>query len=130
MRLLEENKERRLHRTMDSKVKIEKRIRRRKRIRSKIFGTAKKPRLSVFKSNKYLSAQLIDDEKGTTLVSESSVKAKGKNGTEKSKNVGLELAKKAKAKKITDIVFDRGGYIYTGKVKALAEGAREGGLKF
>jgi large subunit ribosomal protein L18 len=115
---------------MDSKVKIEKRIRRRKRIRAKVFGTAKKPRLSVFKSNKYLSAQLIDDEKGTTLVSESSVKAKGKNNTEKSKSTGLELAKKAKVKKITDVVFDRGGYIYTGKVKALAEGAREGGLKF
>jgi len=115
---------------MDRKTKVEKRIRRRNRIRAKVQGSAKRPRLSVFRSNKYLSAQIIDDEKGQTLFSESSTKAKGKTNMEKARNVGLELAKKAKSQKIEEIVFDRGGYIYTGKVKALAEGAREGGLKF
>ena len=115
---------------MDRKTKVEKRKRRRNRIRAKVQGSAKRPRLSVFRSNKYLSAQVIDDEKGQTLFSESSVKAKGKNNMEKAKTVGLELPKKAKSKKIEEVVFDRGGYIYTGKIKALAEGAREGGLKF
>ncbi|MEK7200539.1 MAG: 50S ribosomal protein L18 [Patescibacteria group bacterium] len=106
---------------MDTKIKKEQRDRRRKRIRAKIFGTSKKPRLSVFRSNKYITAQLIDDIKGNTLAS-----AIGQNA----KVVGADLATKAKAKKIVKVVFDRGGYIYTGKVATLAESAREAGLKF
>ena len=113
-----------------SKTKTLGRKRRQNRIRARIFGTAIRPRLAVFKSNRYLSAQLIDDEKSTTLASSTSAKVSGKNTSEKSKNVGLEIAKQAKAKKINTVIFDRGGYIYTGNVEALAEGAREGGLKF
>lgn len=104
--------------------------RRRKRIRSKVSGTAEVPRLSVFKSNKYVYAQLIDDAKGATLVAFSSQKGKAKTPVEQAREVGKEIAKLALAKKISKVVFDRGGYIYTGKVKAIAEAAREGGLKF
>ncbi len=103
---------------------------RRKRIRSKISGTADIPRLSVFRSNKYIYAQLIDDVKGQTLVASCADK---KNKTKKnvqSKEAGLELAKRATAKNIKKIVFDRNGYRYLGRVKSLAEGAREGGLVF
>ena len=111
--------------------KIEQRQRRRNRIRAKISGTASVPRLAVFKSLKYIYAQLIDDENGVTLASATSLTAKGKKGkTENAKAVGVEIAEKAKEKKITKAVFDRGGYIYTGRVKALADGAREGGLNF
>ena len=111
--------------------KIEQRQRRRNRIRAKISGTATAPRLAVFKSLKYIYAQLIDDENGVTLASATSLTAKGKKGkTENAKSVGVEIAKKASEKKITKAVFDRGGYIYTGRVKALADGAREGGLNF
>ncbi len=112
------------------KSKIEKRNTRRKRIRAKISGTYAMPRLSVFKSNKYIYAQLIDDEAGKTLVAYSSVAVKGKGKTDQAKKVGQEIAKKAETLKIKKAVFDRGGFIYTGRVKALAEGAREGGLKF
>lgn len=115
---------------MDTKIKKIQRDRRRKRIRAKVFGTAEKPRLSVFKSNRYLSAQLIDDAKGLTLAAASSKGAKGKSALERAKAAGIELAGLAKAKKIESVVFDRGGYIYTGAVAALAEGAREAGLKF
>lgn len=113
-----------------TQIKREKRQRRQGRIRSRVFGTKDKPRLSVFKSNRALYAQLIDDDLGTTLAS-----ARTKDGAkEKSlagaKAVGEDLAKKAKEHKISNVVFDRGGYIYTGKIKALAEGARSGGLKF
>ena len=111
-------------------IKKEKRIRRHKRIRSKIFGTRKVPRLSVFKSNRHISAQLIDDQKNVTIVSCHSREVKGKTMMEKSLKVGVGIAEKAKAKKITSVVFDRGGFIYTGNVKALAGGARKGGLKF
>ena len=97
------------------------RDRRRKKIRAKISGTADRPRLSIFKSNKAIYAQLIDDDRAVTLASV--------NGTNSSK-VGQEIAKKAVAKKITKVVFDRGGYIYTGKVSALADAARKAGLKF
>lgn len=97
------------------------RNRRRKKIRAKISGTSTCPRLSVFKSNTAMYAQLIDDERATTLVS-----AKGKEAGK----VGVEIAKKALSKEIGKVVFDRGGYVYTGKVKALAEGARKAGLKF
>jgi len=105
--------------------KQEKRIRRHKRIRSKIFGTAKIPRLFVFKSNQYIYAQLIDDDKGKTIAS-----AKGNLNIKEAKKIGESIAEKAKEKKIIKVVFDRGGYKYHGKVKALAEGAREGGLSF
>lgn len=98
-------------------------IQRKKRVRAKIFGTADIPRVSVFKSNKYVYAQVINDEKGVTLTS-----AKGdKNKAEK---VGEELAKNAIAKKIKKIVFDRNGFSYHGRIKSLAEGARKGGLNF
>jgi large subunit ribosomal protein L18 len=95
--------------------------RRHKRIRAKISGTAEKPRLSVFKSNRYIYAQLIDDEKGATLAATS-----GTDGTK----VGTDLAKKALAANISKVVFDRGGYLYAGKIKAIADGARAGGLQF
>ena len=115
---------------MDPKIKKEKRSRRQKRIRAKIFGTAKVPRLSVFRSNRYINAQLIDDAKSQTLAAATSKNAKGKTPSDKAKAVGLEIAKQAQVKKITKVVFDRGGYVYTGSVAALADGAREGGLKF
>ncbi|HEY1037443.1 MAG TPA: 50S ribosomal protein L18 [Candidatus Paceibacterota bacterium] len=105
------------------------RDRRRKRIRAKISGTAERPRLSVYKSNAYIYAQVIDDSKGVTLAAASSMNAKG-NKTEAAKAVGAELAKLAKSKGISKIVFDRGGFIFTGRVRALADGAREGGLEF
>jgi large subunit ribosomal protein L18 len=106
------------------------RERRHTRIRSKVAGTESKPRLSVFRSNKAIYAQLVDDTKGQTLAAASSMGIKGKKGVEAAKIVGQELAKVAKEKKIATCVFDRGGYEYHGQVKALAEGAREGGLKF
>ena len=105
------------------------RDRRRKRIRSKVSGTALCPRLSVYKSNTATYAQLIDDVNAVTLAAASSAGVKG-NKTTSSHAVGLEIAKLAKAKNIAKVVFDRGGFIYTGRVKALAEGAREGGLQF
>jgi large subunit ribosomal protein L18 len=113
-----------------TKSNINQRDRRHKRIRAKISGATKIPRLSVFKSNRYISAQLIDDEKGITLVAVHSKDAKGKTLMEKSSFVGRDIAGKAVAKKINKVVFDRGGFLYTGCVKALADGAREGGLTF
>lgn len=101
--------------------KAQKRIRNHKKIRAKISGTSERPRLAVFKSNTSLYAQIIDDEQGITIAS-----ASGKDA----KKIGTEMAKAAKAKKIEAVVFDRGGYIYTGKVKVLADSAREAGLKF
>jgi large subunit ribosomal protein L18 len=107
------------------------RLRIRRGIRKKITGTPEKPRLSVFKSNKAIYAQLIDDANGTTLAAASSIELGDTNSNvEGSKNVGSKLAEKAKGAGIEDVVFDRGGYRYHGRVKALAEGAREGGLKF
>lgn len=102
------------------------------RVRAKISGTPECPRLVVFRSNKNIEAQIIDDVKGVTLVSASSVQLKLSNGgnVEGAKLVGAEIARLAKAKKITNVVFDRGGYIYHGRVQALADAAREGGLKF
>ncbi len=104
--------------------------RRHARVRAKISGTAERPRLSIFKSHKYTYAQLIDDDKGITLVSCNSREAKGKLPTERAREVGVGIAKKAIAAKIKKVVFDRGGYLYAGKVKLIAEGAREGGLEF
>lgn len=115
---------------MSNKVK---RIRRKKSIRKKIFGTASKPRLSVFRSARHISAQIIDDVEGKTLVAASSY---GKNSEKDSgnvggaKKVGAKIAEAAKAKKIENVVFDRNGFKYHGRVKALADAAREKGLKF
>ncbi|MDE2188574.1 MAG: 50S ribosomal protein L18 [Patescibacteria group bacterium] len=103
--------------------------RRHKRIRAKIAGTTERPRLSVFKSHKYIFVQLIDDEKGVTLVSAWSKGMKGKPA-ERARAVGAELAKKAVTAKISQVVFDRGGYLYAGHIKEVADGARDGGLKF
>ena len=111
-------------------IKVKSRQRRHARIRAKIFGTSEMPRLSVFKSNKHSSAQLIDDSKAVTIASAHSRDTKGRNMAEKSALVGKSIAEKAVAKKIKAVVFDRGGFIYTGNVKALAESARAGGLKF
>lgn len=112
--------------------KVARRLKIRTKIRSKIFGSASCPRLAVFRSNKAIYAQLIDDVTGVTLTSASSVSLKSVKGpkVESSKSVGLALAEKAKAAGITKVVFDRGGYLYHGRIKALAEGAREGGLQF
>ena len=110
-----------------------KRIKRHKRVRAKIFGTASRPRLCVFRSLKNIYAQIIDDENGTTLASASSLGkdfAQYGGNKEAAKKVGEAIAKAAIEKGITDVVFDRGGYIYHGRVQALAEGAREAGLKF
>lgn len=100
------------------------------RIRAKVSGTAERPRLSVFKSNKFVYAQLIDDVAGVTLASASTKDAVGKTAFEGARDIGKAIAKKALGREINMVVFDRGGYIYTGKIKAVAEGAREGGLKF
>ncbi|MGD9328179.1 MAG: 50S ribosomal protein L18 [Cyclobacteriaceae bacterium] len=111
--------------------KEKRRLRIRRGIRQKISGTKERPRLSVFKSNKGIYAQLIDDDSGNTLASASS-KELGKTGITVpiSKDVGKKLAEKAVASGIDTVIFDRSGYLYHGRVKALADGAREGGLKF
>ena len=109
------------------------RIKRHDRVRGKISGTAEKPRLCVFRSENHIYAQIIDDVAGSTLVSASTVEKgfDGKGGNcEAAKKVGAAVAERALQKGIEEVVFDRGGYIYHGRVKALAEGAREGGLKF
>lgn len=108
----------------------EKRIRRHARVRSKVNGTAKCPRLSIYKSNKGLYAQLIDDDKNVTLLSADTMSKKGKTLTDKAIMIGKDLATKALDKKITNVVFDRGGFSYAGVIKAFADSARNGGLKF
>ncbi len=100
------------------------------RIRKIVKGTAKRPRLVVFRSLKAVYAQLIDDDAGKVLAAASNLKAKKGKQIDQAKEIGLEIAKLATEKKLKEIVFDRNGYKYHGKVKALAEGAREGGLKF
>jgi len=104
------------------------RIRRKGRIRSQISGTADRPRLAVFRSNKVVYAQLIDDDTATTLVAADTRGEKGKTAIERAKVVGEAIARGAKEKKITRAVFDRGGFLYAGQVAAVAEGARSGGL--
>ena len=108
----------------------DKRLHRKRRINVKVRGTQERPRLCVYKSLTAIYAQLINDEKGETIVTVDSRKVKAKTPLEKSKEVGKMIAQKGKEKGISSIVFDRGGYNYHGKVKALAEGAREGGLEF
>ena len=108
------------------------RCERHKRVRTKVYGTHEVPRVCVFKSNTNIYAQIINDSEGITLLSASSLELKGKNGSnvESAKLVGESLAKKAKKAGITKVVFDRGGYLYHGRVKALAEALRDGGLEF
>ena len=116
--------------------KNELRLRKHLRVRKKIAGTNERPRLNVFRSNKNMYAQIIDDAKGITLVSASTLDKDLRDQIEKgggkaaAKMVGEAIAKKALAAGMKDVVFDRGGYIYTGRVKELADGAREAGLKF
>lgn len=114
--------------------KNQKKYRRHKRVRAKISGTKERPRLCVFRSNKHIYAQLIDDEKGHIILSANDLKFKKsrakKTKTEVAKEIGKLIARKALENKIERVVFDRGGYKYHGRVKALAEGAREEGLKF
>lgn len=112
-----------------NKRKVNTREKRHKRVRAKIFGTSECPRLSIFRSNKSMFLQLIDDSAGKTLVSARSGVGEKKTKTEIAKNIGKELAKLAKEKKIKKAVVDRGGYRYHGRVKASVDGAREGGLK-
>jgi len=112
------------------------RLKRHLRVRKKIYGTAERPRLSVFRSSKHIYAQLIDDEKGITLASASTLdkELRGKiaNGgsVEAARQVGELIAKRAKEKGVAKVVFDRGGYLYHGRIQALADAAREGGLEF
>jgi large subunit ribosomal protein L18 len=113
--------------------KVEKRAKIKRRIRKNVFGSSDRPRLSVFRSNKEIYAQIIDDVQGKTIASASSAKnkaAKGKNKSEAASIVGKELAENAKKAGVKEVVFDRNGYQYHGRVKSLAEAAREGGLKF
>lgn len=113
-----------------SKVRVEKH----RKIRNKISGTTERPRLCVFRSNNHIYAQIVDDVKGTTLVAASTVDKdyalEKKNDVEAAKAIGATIAKKAVEKGIEAVVFDRGGYIYHGKIQALADAARENGLKF
>ena len=109
------------------------RLHRHVRVRGKVSGTPERPRLNVFRSNANIYAQLIDDVNGVTLASANTLEKEFEGATgnaEAAKKVGLTLAERAKAKGIEEVVFDRGGYVYHGRVAALAEGAREGGLKF
>lgn len=121
---------------MAAKNRSAARKRRHKRVRKRIHGTSDMPRLNVFRSLTEIYAQVIDDHAGTTLASASSIdkvlrsKMKGKSKSEQAKLVGLAVAERAKAKGVASVVFDRGGYKYIGRVSALADGAREGGLKF
>ncbi len=110
----------------------EARMRRHRRVRGKVSGTAERPRLAVFRSNRGVFAQLVDDQTGRTLVASNWLTLKAKSGdkSEQAREVGRSLAAVAKAAGIERVVFDRGGYLYHGRVKALAEGAREGGLVF
>lgn len=110
--------------------KQEKRIRLKKKIRAKIGVGSSRPRLSVFRSNAFIYAQIIDDTKGVTLVSSSDMKIEKGTKTERATSVGTEIAKLAIAKGVKTVVFDRNGFKYTGRVKALADGARAGGLEF
>lgn len=109
--------------------------RRHRRVRKKVVGTAARPRLAVFSSNRHIYAQMVDDTNARTLVAVSDAEVKSAEGTKATKTdiareVGKVLAKKALSKKVKEVVFDRGGRLYHGRVKALAEGAREGGLVF
>lgn len=117
---------------MSTKSRSELRVVRHARVRKKVFGTPERPRLAVYRSLKHISAQIIDDTTGTTLVAASSLEKDlgAKGSREGAKKVGEALAKRAKDAKIATVVFDRGGFQYHGRVAELAEGARTGGLEF
>jgi large subunit ribosomal protein L18 len=121
---------------MAKDARNQQRIRRHQRVRKKVAGTKDRPRLNVFRSLNQIYAQIIDDDKGHTMVSVSSLdgslgsKMKGKSKTEQARLIGEEVAKRAKKAGVKTVVFDRGGYRYHGRVRALAEAAREGGLEF
>jgi large subunit ribosomal protein L18 len=117
---------------MSVATKPKERLRRRRRVRAKVRGTAERPRLSVFRSNRGVSVQLIDDVDGRTLAAVTWTEAdlKGLQSMEQAKRAGELIAERAKAAGVETVVFDRGGYQYHGRVRALAEGAREGGLRF
>src|SRR5215212_9758914 len=117
---------------MSVATKPKQRLRRRRRVRAKVRGTTERPRLSVFRSNRGVNAQLIDDVEGRTIAAVNWTEAdlKDLQSMEQAKRVGAAIAERAKAAGIETVVFDRGGYRYHGRVKALAEGAREGGLRF
>lgn len=116
--------------------KNKERIRRHSRVRNKLVGTVERPRLSIYRSLTHMYAQIIDDQKGVTLVSANTMEKtleaslKGKTKLEQAYIVGQELAKRAKQKGIENVVFDRSGYIYTGRIKKVADGARDAGLQF
>jgi large subunit ribosomal protein L18 len=116
---------------MKTNIKVEKRARLHKKIRTRVSGTVECPRLAVFRSNRYMYAQLIDDVNGVTLAAASDLGVSDKlSKVERAKMVGQKLAENAKAKKITTVVFDRGGFSYRGRVQALADAARVAGLLF
>lgn len=116
---------------MKTNIKTEKRLRLHKKIRSRVSGTAECPRLAVFRSNRYMYAQLIDDVLAITVASASDISLDGKmTKVQRATTVGKKLAEEAKKKNVTKVVFDRGGFSYRGRVQALADGAREGGLIF
>ena len=110
--------------------KTQQRERRHRRVRAKVIGSESRPRLSVYKSNTRITAQIIDDSKGTTLVAVSSHEEKGKTPRERAEQAAATLAKKATAKGVKAVVFDRGGFQYLGTIKAFAEAARAAGLQF
>ncbi len=110
--------------------KLAKRTARRNRIRARVIGTAEKPRLAVFRSNKHITAQLIDDVKGETIGYVWTKNLEGKTLKEKSVSAGKAVAEIAKSKKIDKVVFDRGGYLFTGNIKVVADAARDNGLQF
>jgi large subunit ribosomal protein L18 len=115
---------------MEPKAKMRALNRRHRRVRKRIVGTPDRPRLSVHRSNRNIHAQIIDDSAGRTLVAASSLTAEGDDPKARAKAVGQELAAKAKAAGITRVAFDRGGFKYHGRIQALADAAREGGLEF
>ncbi len=112
-------------------AKVRKRLKNQARIRKKVGGSEERPRLSVFRSGKHIYAQIIDDVNGKTLVAYSSLAAKaGSSNIDAAKSVGQEIAKRALSKEIKNVVFDRSGYVFHGRIKAIADGAREAGLNF
>ncbi|MDH3442401.1 MAG: 50S ribosomal protein L18 [Deltaproteobacteria bacterium] len=121
---------------MASNLRYNARIRRKERVRKNVRGTDERPRVCVFRSNKHVYAQVISDEKGATLVSASTLAGSGNEsataykGVEAAKRLGLMLAQKCKEKNISNVIFDRNGFLFHGQVKAVADGAREGGLEF
>jgi large subunit ribosomal protein L18 len=117
---------------MSVRTKEASRLKRRRRVRAKVRGTAERPRVSVFRSNRGISAQVIDDDSARTIaaVNWTEDTFKGLSGSDQAKQVGLAIAQRAKAAGVESVVFDRGGYQYHGRVQALADGAREGGLLF